>query len=300
MTSTDGISDWTLRTIPTGAQTKEWRSVCYSEELMLLVAVCDVGTANNVIISTDGITWVEKATPYNNAWWDVKFIPYDEPTDGQRIIEPVNVSITNEVSKVVNWDFSSWSGGTVDVAPDGWTKVTNGQSASTASSSGNYSYKITGNSTDAVRGKITQATTLAVGWYTLGAWVHIDGATQGTLKLDVGSYNSLYATSANNTANTWGFADDRFYVSTPNPDISIYVEGTPNTGSKWYVESIILYPDATAISGVETDNGVSVVQEFSYTPTGVHTNAVFQTMFYGIDVVNNDGSQVYPVTDVVI
>lgn len=57
MTSADGIT-WTSRT---PASSRDWRGLCYSEELSLLVASGSTGDANRIMTSPDGITWTGRA-----------------------------------------------------------------------------------------------------------------------------------------------------------------------------------------------------------------------------------------------
>jgi len=302
MTSANGITEWTLQTIPTGAQTKEWRCVCCADVLGLLVAICDVGTDNNAIISTDGVNWTETSTPHDYAWWAIKYIQSQNTETAERVIDPVDVSIVNKVSTIQNWNFSEWSGGLTDVAPDNWTLITTGQSRSTYDIGGTYSYKITGDGSSAVRGSISQATAnITPGTYTIGTWVCVAGATQGNLHIKLaGTTAEITVPYTYSSNNYWSYMESTQTITETNPSVLIYVDGTPNTGSRWYVESVIVCRDATAISGIETDNGGSITQQFTYTPTSVLPQAVFQTRFYGIDVVNSDGSPAYPITNIVI
>ncbi|MGA1048188.1 MAG: hypothetical protein ACO3UU_09270, partial [Minisyncoccia bacterium] len=63
MTSPDGIN-WTLRTTPND---NNWRAVCWSAELNLLVSVADSGT-ERVMTSPDGINWTSRNQVNTNGW----------------------------------------------------------------------------------------------------------------------------------------------------------------------------------------------------------------------------------------
>lgn len=64
--SSDGLS-WTLRSTDAASV---WRSVCWSEELSLFVAVADIGTVR-IKTSPDGINWTSRTAPNTNAWFSV-------------------------------------------------------------------------------------------------------------------------------------------------------------------------------------------------------------------------------------
>ena len=67
MTSPDGIS-WTPRT---GAIKRVWRSICWSPELGLFVAIdmTAVGSEHSVMTSPDGINWTSRLSPSTGGVW---------------------------------------------------------------------------------------------------------------------------------------------------------------------------------------------------------------------------------------
>ncbi|HYG84453.1 MAG TPA: hypothetical protein VD907_06280 [Verrucomicrobiae bacterium] len=70
MTSPDAIT-WTQRTAPVANQ---WRSVAWSPELSLFVAVGNTGT-NRIMTSPDGINWTARPAVNNNTWKDITWSP---------------------------------------------------------------------------------------------------------------------------------------------------------------------------------------------------------------------------------
>jgi hypothetical protein len=64
--------NWTLRT---SAADNVWRSVCWSPELSLFVAVSNTGTGNRVMTSPDGITWTSRTSAADNSWGGVCWSP---------------------------------------------------------------------------------------------------------------------------------------------------------------------------------------------------------------------------------
>ena len=52
-----------------------WRSVCWSPELALFVAVAFSGTGNRVMTSPDGITWTARTSAADNNWYGVCWSP---------------------------------------------------------------------------------------------------------------------------------------------------------------------------------------------------------------------------------
>jgi ElaB/YqjD/DUF883 family membrane-anchored ribosome-binding protein len=67
MTSSDGIT-WETQSNPVD---NDWRSVCWSAEVGLFVAVALSGTGNRVMTSPDGITWTTRISAANNQWYSV-------------------------------------------------------------------------------------------------------------------------------------------------------------------------------------------------------------------------------------
>ena len=64
------VSTWTARSAPTSS----WRSVCWSPELSIFVAVAYTGT-NMVMTSPDGITWTARSASENSYWMSVCWSP---------------------------------------------------------------------------------------------------------------------------------------------------------------------------------------------------------------------------------
>ena len=66
------VSNWTIRT---SAADNNWRSVCWSPELTLFVAVAYSGTGNRVMTSPDGINWTIRTSAADNNWFSVCWSP---------------------------------------------------------------------------------------------------------------------------------------------------------------------------------------------------------------------------------
>lgn len=76
-TSPDGYT-WTNRTIPSGADSRDWRGLAWSPSLGRFVAVCSNSSVEQVLTSTNGTTWTVVTTPANNQWLDVCWSPDEE------------------------------------------------------------------------------------------------------------------------------------------------------------------------------------------------------------------------------
>jgi hypothetical protein len=59
---------WTIRS---SAADNGWRSVCWSKEVGLFVAVANNGTGNRVMTSPDGVTWTIRSSAADNGWLSV-------------------------------------------------------------------------------------------------------------------------------------------------------------------------------------------------------------------------------------
>jgi hypothetical protein len=66
------VSTWNTRT---SAADNSWRSVCWSPELRLFVAVSFTGAGNRVMTSLDGITWTSRVSASDNQWNSVCWSP---------------------------------------------------------------------------------------------------------------------------------------------------------------------------------------------------------------------------------
>jgi hypothetical protein len=66
------VSTWTERT---SVVYNAWRSVCWSPERSLFVAVSTSGTGNRVVTSPDGITWTTRTSATDNQWFSVCWSP---------------------------------------------------------------------------------------------------------------------------------------------------------------------------------------------------------------------------------
>jgi hypothetical protein len=105
---------WTSRT---STADNNWLSICWSSELYLFVAVADSGSGNQVMTSSDGITWTAQQCP-NNLWssvcWSPElylFVAVAYGGVGNRVMtSPDGITWTSQSSVVNNqWVSVCWS-----------------------------------------------------------------------------------------------------------------------------------------------------------------------------------------------
>ncbi len=220
-------------------------------------------------------------------------------------VEFSTVTITPYTSFVEGWSFETW---TDSDTPAGWTTVALGgyDSSAVPAAIGDHAYGITGNGVDAVRGQITQATTLQPGQYvTVGAYIHVQDRTSGALVVDLYSSGQRQVCIINN-ANTvdydgWDYVETTVLNTYTNPTIRIYADGTPNTAYKATIDGMFVsLPYSFSVDEVETTTGCT--QTLTYSPVSVHSTATYITYmdsFYNenhgkLEVnVKVDGSFVY-------
>ena len=117
ITSTDAISDWTLRTTPL----QSWRNVIFRGEISpLFVAVADGGTSTSIMTSPDGITWTGRTTPGSGvvAWTSVVwaggtvnlFVAVGSGTGTNKVMtSPDGVTWTQRTCPDEAWTNITWS-----------------------------------------------------------------------------------------------------------------------------------------------------------------------------------------------
>ena len=104
------VQTWTARTVP---EANAWRSVCWSPELSLFVAVSENGT-NRVMTSPNGITWTARTASELNVWFSVCWSPE------LKIFVAVAISGTNRV--MTSLDGTTWTPKTASEANQ-WRSV---------------------------------------------------------------------------------------------------------------------------------------------------------------------------------
>jgi hypothetical protein len=142
------VSTWTART----TNDNNWRSVCWSSELSIFVAVALSGTGNRVMTSSDGITWTSRTSAADNTWLGVCwaselsiFVAVAESGTGNRVMTSFDgVTWTTRTSAADNNWFSvcwapelsifvavaySGSGNRVMTSPNGITWTTQASAA---------------------------------------------------------------------------------------------------------------------------------------------------------------------------
>ena len=106
---------WTSRTSPVD---NDWRSICWSLQLGIFVAVSSSGTGNRVMTSPDGINWTSRTSPVDNDWrsicWSLQlgiFVAVSSSGTGNRVMtSPDGINWTARTSAVDNnWNSVCWS-----------------------------------------------------------------------------------------------------------------------------------------------------------------------------------------------
>jgi hypothetical protein len=109
------VSTWTVRT---AAANNNWRSICWSAELGIFVAVSDDGSGNRVMTSPDGINWTSQTSAANNDWryvvWSPElgiFVAVSFDGSGNRVMTSSDgITWTSQTSAVDNnWLGLCWS-----------------------------------------------------------------------------------------------------------------------------------------------------------------------------------------------
>ena len=96
--------------IGTSSDDNNWRSVCYSDEVGLFVAVADTGTGDRIMTSPDGLAWTTRVNPDDNNWYGVcygagLFVAVAKSGTGDRIMtSPDGITWTARV----NPDDNQW------------------------------------------------------------------------------------------------------------------------------------------------------------------------------------------------
>jgi hypothetical protein len=109
------VSTWNVRT---AAANNNWRSICWSAELGIFVAVSDDGSGNRVMTSPDGINWTSQTSAANNDWryvvWSPElgiFVAVSFDGSGNRVMTSSDgITWTSQTSAVDNnWLGLCWS-----------------------------------------------------------------------------------------------------------------------------------------------------------------------------------------------
>ncbi|NBU34719.1 hypothetical protein EBS40_08925, partial [bacterium] len=139
------VTTWRTRT----SAANQWRSVVWSPELSIFVAVADSGTGNRVMTSVDGINWVTRTSAADSLWWSVTwaselslFVAFANGTNAAPMTSPDGINwTTRAIPTTTNtWYGVTWSpelrlfvvvgsgGGNngVMTSPDGITWTTRG------------------------------------------------------------------------------------------------------------------------------------------------------------------------------
>ncbi|MHB8101277.1 MAG: carboxypeptidase regulatory-like domain-containing protein [Methanosarcina sp.] len=239
--------------------------------------------------------------PVNMFDCDLLVTHYDEAgvMDWQKVVDPYiigdmayvdvqfsTVTITSLRSMITNWSFETWTSGTTEShAPDNWTMLANGGSRSTDAKLGAYSYKITGNG-DAVRGLISQSTTRTAQYTVVDGWFNVSGRTSGRLNIDCsGGSPSVDSSGITIDRNTTGWEHFSFteYVGGSNYGVRVFVDGTPNTGSVFLVDGVIVAGNNT-LTATENIDASHLYMNFTHTPPAIYPTSTHLVKFVSYNI----------------
>jgi|GEM_PF-5610031 len=152
-------------------------------------------------------------------------------------------------SEISNWNFETWSLGTVNNAPDGWTLAGSAYQSfgrSTDSKISDYSYYQTARGSDVATSSLIRSVSVTPGYYTIGAWVKKDSSS-GKFNIDLqgGTVDSAGIQVTN--ACDWTYYEYTEYIDyTGSLTLRIFMDGTPASGSTFYVDGITFYESGNA------------------------------------------------------
>ena len=237
----------------------QWRDICYSDELNLAVVVCyDTSITNNVMCSNNGASWYLEESLAPNQWWSIDYSPETQTF--------VAVGQTGSFRIMLSRGY----GELVDIAPDYWIKVKDGQEASEEHAGNNTRCMlIRGNGTEEKPGYIYQKLPFdsmydAGELYILQASAYVEGLTSGRLAVDIyagGTIVKELTFDADTSEITT--KDIRFKFDTIPPKIYIRVHGsgTPNDGALFYISKTLV----SKVSEYENDDvGAPIATEGYY------------------------------------
>ncbi|MCK9576278.1 MAG: carboxypeptidase-like regulatory domain-containing protein, partial [Clostridia bacterium] len=218
--------------------------------------------------------------------WERVVVPNYENGYLELDVEFSTVTITPYVSQVKNYMFESWTGS--PEYPTDWVKGSYDggfRQGVYSIGDGNNSYGIFGDGTSP-RGLITQATTLPAGTYTVGAWFFVNGRTSGAMSVDLESAGRLYVNSNTGSVSEFTYYETQITTTAANPNVRVYADTTPNTGSFFRIDGLIVSPAINPITATETNDaiGQAFYQTFDYTPAAVYSSSVLQTDFKDYDI----------------
>ena len=252
-----------------------WRDICYSDELNLAVVVCyDTSLTNNVMYSQTGTNWYMVPSIAAAQWWSVEYSPET------RTFIAVGQTGSERVMLARGY------GELVDIAPDNWTKVTDGQEASDEHTNGSvYTYMIKGNGVDENPGYIYQKLPFdsmydAGELYILKSSAYVEGLTSGAFAVDIFAGGTIVKELIWD-ANTSEIdtKEIRFIFDTIPLNVYARIRGinTPNDGAYFYNSNIIV----SKVQEYENDQVGAPIATFGYrdaTPNiklkGVGTNTM--------------------------
>jgi len=236
----------------------QWRDICYSDELNLAVVVCyDTSITNNVMYSNNGLSWYLEPSLAANQWWSIDYSPETQTF--------IAVGQTGSFRVMLSRGY----GDLINIAPDYWVKVTDGQEASEEHTGNNVRCMlIRGDGTEEKPGYVYQKLPFdsmydAGELYILQASAYVEGLTSGALAVDIYAGGTIVKELIFN-ANTSEIItkEIRFKFDTIPPKIYIRVHGagTPNNGALFYISKTIV----SKVSEYENDDVGAPISTLGY------------------------------------
>lgn len=253
-----------------------WEGITWAKNLMLLLAVADSGTGNRFMVSSDGINWSLGTSTIDNNYSSACF--------ADEISKFVVVSTTGTGNRVITSDDY---GLVKNIAPDSWDLTTIGQSRSSDKVlDGNFSCLIEGDGETKNPGEIYQVIPFDNLYdsgirFILSATVYVEGLTSGTYRVDLYAGGTVIKELIWDV-NTTDWSTKQIYYRFDNvPDVvylRVHGSGTPNKGSKFYCEKVLVekaadFEIASSGTAISTDGFFDVIPTVTVRGVDVNTSS---------------------------
>lgn len=216
------------------------RSLVWARERGVLMAVSegdtDGGTANGAILSVDSVSWLPAVLPSSGGVYNL-YTSVAYADDINKLVAVSRDGISGSRAMVCS-NYGSVS----DVAPNGWTYVSAGQSRSSETAKdGLYSVKIEGDGS-ANRGVITQKQSFEANTrYVISGFGKVEGLTAGSLKADIISGNSVIKELTWDSDTDWNQRKITFSFDVRPSDAYVRIRGSNlNYGAVGYIDKMLI------------------------------------------------------------
>jgi len=216
------------------------RSLVWARERGVLMAVSEGdaagGTANGAILSVDSVSWLPAVLPSSGGVYNL-YTSVAYADDLNKFVAVSRGGISGSRAMVCS-NYGSVS----DVAPNGWTYVSAGQSRSSETAKdGLYSVKIEGDGS-ANRGVITQKQSFEANTrYVISGFGKVEGLTEGSLKADIISGNSVIKELTWDSNTDWNQRKITFSFDVRPSDAYVRIRGSNlNSGAVGYIDKMLI------------------------------------------------------------